>query len=338
MSVRVGVNGFGRIGRQVVKAIRERHPDAVDLIAINDLATPEENAHLFKYDSNYGVYGGKVEAREGQLVVDDRAIKVLAERDPTALPWGDLGIDVVVESTGRFTDATRARAHLEAGAKKVIITAPAKNEDITIVLGVNDDEYDPDRHHVISNASCTTNCLAPVAKVVNDAFGITRGLMTTVHSYTNDQRILDVVHDDPRRSRSAAMNIIPTSTGAARAVALVLPELKGKFHGLAMRVPTSTVSMVDFVADLEKSVSAADVNEALRSAATGPLSGILAFSEEPLVSSDFKGNPASSIVDGPLTMAIGGNMIKVLAWYDNEWGYSCRVADLVSLLGKRGFA
>lgn len=338
MSVRVGVNGFGRIGRQVVKAIRERHPDAVDLIAINDLATPEENAHLFKYDSNYGVYGGKVEAREGQLVVDDRAIKVLAERDPTALPWGDLGIDVVVESTGRFTDATRARAHLEAGAKKVIITAPAKNEDITIVLGVNDDEYDPDRHHVISNASCTTNCLAPVAKVVNDAFGITRGLMTTVHSYTNDQRILDVVHDDPRRSRSAAMNIIPTSTGAARAVALVLPELKGKFHGLAMRVPTSTVSMADFVADLEKSVSAADVNEALRSAATGPLSGILAFSEEPLVSSDFKGNPASSIVDGPLTMAIGGNMIKVLAWYDNEWGYSCRVADLVSLLGKRGFA
>jgi glyceraldehyde 3-phosphate dehydrogenase len=336
MSVRVAINGFGRIGRQVTKAIRERHPDEIELVAINDLATPEENAHLFKYDSNYGVYPGKVEAQDGHLVVDDRPIKVLAERDPTALPWGQLEIDVVIESTGRFTDASRARAHLEAGARKVIITAPAKNEDLTIVLGVNQDTYDPERHHIISNASCTTNCLAPVAKVIHDCFGIERGLMTTVHSYTNDQRILDVVHDDPRRSRSAAMNIIPTSTGAARAVALVLPELKGKFHGLAMRVPTSTVSMVDFVADLEKSVSAEDVNAALREAAEGPLKGILSFSEEPLVSSDFKGNSASSIVDGPLTMAIGGNMIKVMAWYDNEWGYSCRVADLVAFLGKRG--
>jgi glyceraldehyde 3-phosphate dehydrogenase len=336
MSVRVAINGFGRIGRQVTKAIRERHPDDVEIVAINDLATPEENAHLFKYDSNYGVYAGKVEAQDGRLVVDDRPIKVLAERDPTALPWGDLGIDIVIESTGRFTDAARARSHIEAGAKKVVITAPAKNEDITIVLGVNEDSYDPATHHIISNASCTTNCLAPVAKIVNDNFGITRGLMTTVHSYTNDQRILDVVHDDPRRSRSAAMNIIPTSTGAARAVALVLPELKGKFHGLAMRVPTSTVSMVDFVADLEKSATADEVNAALREASEGPLKGILAYSEEPLVSSDFKGNSASSIVDAPLTMSIGGNMIKVMAWYDNEWGYSCRVADLVSFLGKRG--
>jgi glyceraldehyde 3-phosphate dehydrogenase len=336
MTVRVGVNGFGRIGRQVVKAILERHPTEVELVAVNDLATPEENAHLFKYDSNYGVYPGPVEARDGQIVVDDRPIRVLAERDPSQLPWADLGVQVVVESTGRFTDAGKAAVHLSAGAKKVVITAPAKNEDLTIVLGVNQDAYDPTRHHIISNASCTTNCLAPVAKVINDRFGIERGLMTTVHSYTNDQRILDVVHDDPRRARSAAMNIIPTSTGAARAVALVIPELKGKFHGLAMRVPTSTVSMVDFVADLGREASAGEVNAALREAAEGELKGILAFSDEPLVSSDFRGNPASSIVDGPLTMSIGGDMVKVMAWYDNEWGYSCRVADLVVYLGRRG--
>jgi glyceraldehyde 3-phosphate dehydrogenase len=336
MSVRVGVNGFGRIGRQVVKAILERHPHDVELVAVNDLATPEENAHLFKYDSNYGVFTGTVEARDGHIVVDERPIRVLAERDPSQLPWADLGVQVVVESTGRFTDAAKAAVHLSAGAKKVVITAPAKNEDLTIVLGVNQDVYVPAKHHIISNASCTTNCLAPVAKVINDRFGIERGLMTTVHSYTNDQRILDVVHDDPRRARSAAMNIIPTSTGAARAVALVIPELKGKFHGLAMRVPTSTVSMVDFVADLEKEASAEEVNAVLREAAQQELSGILAFSDEPLVSSDFRGNPASSIVDGPLTMSIGGNMVKVMAWYDNEWGYSCRVADLVVFLGKRG--
>jgi glyceraldehyde 3-phosphate dehydrogenase len=334
--VRVGINGFGRIGRQVTKAILERHGDDVELVAVNDLATPEENAHLFKYDSNYGVYPGSVEARDGAIVIDGHPVKVLAERDPAQLPWDELGVDVVVESTGRFTDAEKARAHLNAGAKKVIISAPAKNEDITIVLGVNQDAYDPARHSVISNASCTTNCLAPVAKVVNDHFGIERGLMTTVHSYTNDQRILDVVHDDPRRARSAAMNIIPTSTGAAKAVALVLPELRGKFHGLAMRVPTSTVSMVDFTADLTKSASVEAVNSALCEAANGQMKGILAFSEEPLVSSDFKGNPASSIVDGPLTIAIGGNMVKVMAWYDNEWGYSCRVADLVAYLGERG--
>ena len=336
MSVRVGVNGFGRIGRQVVKAILERHPHDVELVAVNDLATPEENAHLFKYDSNYGVFTGTVEARDGHIVVDERSIKVLAERDPSQLPWADLGVQVVVESTGRFTDAAKAAVHLSAGAKKVVITAPAKNEDLTIVLGVNQDVYVPAKHHIISNASCTTNCLAPVAKVINDRFGIERGLMTTVHSYTNDQRILDVVHDDPRRARSAAMNIIPTSTGAARAVALVIPELKGKFHGLAMRVPTSTGSMFDFVADLEKEASAEEVNAVLREAAQQELSGILAFSDEPLVSSDFRGNPASSIVDGPLTMSIGGNMVKVMAWYDNEWGYSCRVADLVVFLGKRG--
>ncbi|HEY3079539.1 MAG TPA: type I glyceraldehyde-3-phosphate dehydrogenase [Chloroflexota bacterium] len=336
MTVRVGVNGFGRIGRQVVKAILERHPSEVELVAVNDLATPEENAHLFKYDSNYGVYPGTVEARDGHIVVGGRSIRVLAERDPAQLPWADLGVQVVVESTGRFTDASKAAVHLAAGARKVVITAPAKNEDLTIVLGVNQDAYDPARHHVISNASCTTNCLAPVAKVINDHFGIERGLMTTVHSYTNDQRILDVVHDDPRRARSAAMNIIPTSTGAARAVALVIPELRGKFHGLAMRVPTSTVSMVDFVADLEREATAEDVNAVLRDAAGAELKGILSFSEEPLVSSDFRGNPASSIVDGPLTMSIGGNMIKVMAWYDNEWGYSCRVADLVVYLDKRG--
>jgi glyceraldehyde 3-phosphate dehydrogenase len=336
VAVRVGINGFGRIGRQVTKAILERHPDEVELVAVNDLATPEENAHLFKYDSNYGVFQGSVEARDGAIVINGHSIKVLAERDPSQLPWGKLCVDVVVESTGRFTDADKARAHIDAGAKKVIISAPAKNEDLTIVLGVNEDVYDPAKHHVLSNASCTTNCLAPVAKVINDKFGIQRGLMTTVHSYTNDQRILDVVHDDPRRARSAAMNIIPTSTGAAKAVALVLPELKGKFHGLAMRVPTATVSMVDFTADLEKNASAEEVNAALKEAAENGLSGILSFSEEPLVSSDFKGNPSSSIVDGPLTIAIGGNMVKIMAWYDNEWGYSCRVSDLVAYLGKRG--
>ena len=336
MPVRVGINGFGRIGRQVVKAILERHPNDVELVAVNDLATPEENAHLFKYDSNYGVYGGRVEARDGAIVVDGHAIKVLAERDPSALPWRQLGVQVVVESTGRFTDASKATAHLSAGAKKVIITAPAKNEDLTIVLGVNEKSYDPAVHHVLSNASCTTNCLAPVAKVIHDHFGIERGLMTTVHAYTNDQRILDVVHDDPRRARSAAMNIIPTSTGAARAVALVIPELKGKFHGVAMRVPTSTVSMVDFTVDLEKPATAEEVNAVLREAAEGELKGILAFCEEPLVSSDFRGNPASSIVDGPLTISIGGGMIKIMAWYDNEWGYSCRVADLVAFLGEKG--
>jgi glyceraldehyde 3-phosphate dehydrogenase len=336
MPVRVGVNGFGRIGRQVVKAILKRHPREVELVAINDLATPEENAHLFKYDSNYGIYEGTVEARDGSIVVDGHAIQVLAERDPAALPWGRLGVQVVVESTGRFTDASKAAAHLAAGAKKVIITAPAKNEDLTIVLGVNEDAYDPAKHHVISNASCTTNCLAPVAKVINDKFGIERGLMTTVHSYTNDQRILDVVHDDPRRARSAAMNIIPTSTGAARAVALVIPELKGKFHGLAMRVPTSTVSMVDFVVDLATPATADEVNAVLRDAAEGPMKGILDFCVEPLVSSDFRGNPASSIVDGPLTLSIDGDMIKVMAWYDNEWGYSCRVADLIAFLDKKG--
>src|SRR5688500_6481761 len=324
MPVRVGINGFGRIGRQVVKAVLERHPEGVELVAVNDLATPEENAHLFKYDSNYGVYDGTVEAKDGHIVVDGHAIKVLAERDPAALPWGSLGVQVVVESTGRCTDASKATAHLTAGAKKVIITAPAKNEDFTIVLGVNEAAYDPDKHHVISNASCTTNCLAPIAKVIHDRFGIERGLMTTVHSYTNDQRILDVVHDDPRRARSAAMNIIPTSTGAARAVALVIPELKGKFHGLAMRVPTSTVSMVDFTVDLERPATTEQINDVLRSASETHLKGIMAYCDEPLVSSDFKGNPASSIVDGPLTMTIGGDMAKVMAWYDNEWGYSCR--------------
>lgn len=336
MPVRVGINGFGRIGRQVVKAMRERHPDDIEIVAVNDMATAAENAHLFKYDSNYGVYQGTVEAEDGRILIDGKPIKVLSERDPGRLRWGDLGVEIVVESTGRFTDANEAKAHLDGGAKKVIISAPARNEDITIVLGVNQNAYDPSKHRIISNASCTTNCLAPVAKVVNDTFGITRGLMTTVHSYTNDQRILDITHDDPRRARAAALNIIPTSTGAARAVALVIPELKGKFHGIAMRVPTSTVSMVDFTADLEKSASTEELNAALKKASENELKGILRYTEEPLVSSDFKGDSASAIVDGPLTLSIGGDMVKICAWYDNEWGYSCRVADLVAFVKQRG--
>jgi glyceraldehyde 3-phosphate dehydrogenase len=336
MSVRVGVNGFGRIGRQVVKAILEREP-GVEIVAVNDLASPEANARLFKYDSNYGVYPGTVEARPDAIVVDGRPIKVVAERDPTQLPWRALGADVVIEATGRFTSRDEAGAHLAAGARKVIISAPGKNEDLTIVLGVNERAYDPAVHHVVSNASCTTNCLAPVAKVLDREFGIVQGLMTTVHAYTNDQRILDVVHDDPRRARAAAMSIVPTSTGAAKALALVLPQLKGKVHGLAMRVPTSTVSAVDFVANLRAKPSAAEVNAALADAAAGELRGILAYSEEPLVSIDFKGNPASSTVDAGLTMAIGDGLVKVVSWYDNEWGYSCRVADLVSYLAARGW-
>ncbi len=336
MPVRVGINGFGRVGRQVAKAILDRHRDEIELVAINDLASPADNAHLFKYDSNYGIFKGTIAVEKDAIVVNGSTIKVLSERDPGHIPWRDLGVDIVVESTGRFTDADQASAHLDAGAKKVIISAPAKGEDITIVLGVNESKYEPAKHHVISNASCTTNCLAPVAKVIHETFGIERGLMTTVHAYTNDQRILDVAHSDPRRARTAAQNIIPTSTGAARAIALVLPELKGKFHGLALRVPTPTVSMVDFTVNLERNASAPDVNAALKSAAEGTLKGILEFSEEELVSSDFKGNQASSIVDGPLTIAIGDNMIKIMAWYDNEWGYSCRVSDLVALVAKRG--
>ena len=336
MATRIGINGFGRIGRQVLRAIGDYHADELEVVAVNDLADTATNAHLLKYDSNYGIFPGTVEARANSIVVNGKEISVLAERDPSKLPWGDLGVDIVVESTGFFTDAAKAAAHLTGGAKKVIISAPAKGEDITIVLGVNEDKYDPQKHNIISNASCTTNCLAPVAKVVNDSFGIVKGLMTTVHAYTNDQRILDQVHKDLRRARAAAINIIPTTTGAARAVGLVIPELKGKFHGIALRVPVSTVSIVDFVAEVGREVTVDEVNGEFKKAAEGRLKGILQYVEEELVSSDFKGNPHSAMVDAPNTMVMGGNMLKVVAWYDNEWGYSCRVADLCAFLVQKG--
>jgi glyceraldehyde 3-phosphate dehydrogenase (phosphorylating) len=334
MAVRVGINGFGRIGRQSLKALIERTP-GVEVVAINDLVDAEMNALLFKHDSTYGAYDGSVEARNGNLVVDGHEIRILSERDPAALPWGDLGVDVVLESTGLFTDADKARAHLAAGATKVIISAPAKGEDITIVLGVNEDRYDPTAHHVISNASCTTNCLAPAAKVVHDLLTIERGLMNTIHSYTNDQRILDVAHKDPRRARAAGQNIIPTTTGAAQALALVIPDLKGKFDGFSLRVPTPTVSVVDFTADVSRPTTVDELNEAFRAAAAGPLDGILGVSDEPLVSSDFRGDSRSSIIDAASTMVLGGTMVKVISWYDNEWGYSCRVADVVGYVAER---
>ena len=335
MTIKIGVNGFGRIGRQVTKALFELYRDDFDLVLVNDLTDSKTNAHLFKYDSTYGRFDGSVEYDENSLTINGDKIRVMAEKDPARLPWKDLGVDVVIESTGVFTDATKARAHLDAGAKKVIISAPAKNEDITIVLGVNDDKYDPSKHHIISNASCTTNCLAPTAKVVHDRFKIVKGLMTTVHAYTNDQRILDLVHKDLRRARAAGQNIIPTTTGAAKAVALVIPDLKGKFDGFALRVPVPTVSIVDFVCNVEKApASAADVNAAFKAAAEGPMKGILGYTEEPLVSSDFRGDPRSSIVDGLSTM-VKDDMVKVIAWYDNEWGYSVRTADLAKMIAAK---
>jgi glyceraldehyde 3-phosphate dehydrogenase len=334
MTTRVGINGFGRIGRQSLKAMLERAPD-VEVVAVNDLVDAEMNALLFKHDSTYGQYDGDVRAGDGSIIIDGKEIRILAEKDPATLPWRDLGVDIVVESTGIFTDAAKARAHLDAGAQKVIISAPAKGEDITVVLGVNDDRYDPSAHHIISNASCTTNCLAPAAKVVHDLLGIEKGLMNTIHSYTNDQRILDVAHKDPRRARSAGQNIIPTTTGAAKALSLVIPDLKGKFDGFSLRVPTPTVSVVDFTATVRRSTSVEEVNDAFRAAATGPLQGILGVSDEPLVSMDFKGDTRSSIVDAESTMVLGGDMVKVIAWYDNEWGYSCRIADLVAFVAAR---
>ena len=334
MATRVGINGFGRIGRQSLKALIERVPD-VEVVAVNDLVETELNALLFKHDSTYGAYPGTVEHTADALIIDGREIKVLKEKDPAALPWGDLGVDIVLESTGIFTTAEKAGAHIAAGAKKVIISAPAKGEDITIVLGVNEGSYDPATHHIISNASCTTNCLAPAAKVVNDLLGIERGLMNTIHSYTNDQKILDVAHKDPRRARAAGLNIIPTTTGAAKALALVIPELKGKFDGFSLRVPTPTVSVVDFTADVRRATTAEELNEAFRTAAAGPMAGILGVSDEPLVSTDFRGDSRSSIVDAATTMVIGGTMVKVIAWYDNEWGYSCRVADLIAYVAAR---
>jgi len=333
MATRVGINGFGRIGRNVFRAACG--DAALDLVAVNDITDAKTLAHLLKYDSVHGAFKGTVEAKDQSLVVNGKEIRVLASKDPAALPWKDLGVEVVVESTGRFTDRASAAKHLEAGAKKVIISAPAKDEDITIVLGVNETRYDPAKHHVISNASCTTNCLAPVAKILMQICGIKHGLMTTIHSYTNDQSILDLPHKDLRRARAAAMSMIPTSTGAAKAVGLVLPELKGKIHGLAIRVPTPNVSVVDLVAETEKPVTAEAVNAALRKAAEGELKGILGYTDEPLVSIDFNGNPLSSIVDGASTSVVDGTLVKVLSWYDNEWGYSCRVRDLIKYIVTR---
>src|SRR5438477_5559821 len=333
MTTRVGINGFGRIGRQSLKAILERHPHDLEVLAVNDLTDTKTNAHLLKYDSTYGRFPGEVEATADSLIVNGHTVKVISQRDPAQIPWADLGIEIVIESTGLFTDASKAAAHLQGGAKKIIISAPAKGEDLTMVLGVNEDMYDPARHNIISNASCTTNCLAPAAKVINDTFGIEKGLMNTIHSYTNDQRILDQVHSDLRRARSAGVNIIPTSTGAARALALVIPELKGRFDGMSLRVPTVTVSVVDFVITTQKEVTKDAVNQAFKDAEAGALKGLLGYTEEPLVSSDFRGDSRSSIVDGLSTMVLGGNMVKVVAWYDNEWGYSCRVRDVAHFIG-----
>ncbi len=337
MTARIGINGFGRIGRQVFRAMDEYHGNDLEVVAVNDLTDSKTNAHLLKYDTNYGRYPAQVQATEDAIMVDGHSINVLAERDPAKIPWGEFGVDLVVESTGFFTNAEKARAHIRDSVKKVVISAPATNEDLTVVLGVNDKMYDPSSHQVVSNASCTTNCIAPVVKVLHDAFGIEKGLMTTVHSYTNDQRILDTVHSDLRRARAAAMNIIPTSTGAARAVTLVIPDLKGKIHGMAFRVPTSTVSVCDFVATLNREVTLEEVNQAFKDAAAGGLKGILDYTDEELVSIDFKGSPISSTIDGPSTMVIGGNMVKAVSWYDNEWGYACRTADLCAMLSERGF-
>jgi glyceraldehyde 3-phosphate dehydrogenase len=332
---RIGINGFGRIGRQSLKAILERHPDTLEVVAINDLAPTATNAHLFKYDSTYGRFDGEVTHTDTEIQVNGHAIRAFSEKDPAALPWKDLGVEIVIESTGIFTDATKAHAHLDGGARKVIITAPAKNEDVTLVLGVNEASYDPDQHHIVSNASCTTNGLALPAKVIWDSFGIEHGMMTTIHASTNDQNVLDVFHKDLRRARSAGQNIIPTTTGAAKALALVIPGLKGRFDGFSLRVPTPTVSVIDFVAVTSRPVTAESANEALRAASEGPMKGLLGFSTEELVSTDFRGDERSSIVDAKSTMAVGENLLKVIAWYDNEWGYSCRVADLASFMAAR---
>ncbi|NEZ44629.1 type I glyceraldehyde-3-phosphate dehydrogenase [Paenibacillus alvei] len=332
--VKVGINGFGRIGRNVFRAALN-NPE-VEIVAINDLTDVKTLAHLLKYDTTHGKFEASVEAKEGALIVNGREVKVFAERNPENLPWGANGVDIVVESTGIFTAKDKAEMHLKGGAKKVIISAPATNEDITIVMGVNEDKYDAANHTIISNASCTTNCLAPFAKVLHEKFGIVKGMMNTIHSYTNDQNVLDLPHKDLRRARAAAQNIIPTTTGAAKAVSLVLPELKGKLNGMSMRVPTPNVSVTDLVVELEKDVTVEEVNAALKEAAEGPLKGILNYSEEPLVSSDYNGDPASSTIDALTTMVIGGNLVKVVSWYDNEWGYSNRVVDLAAFIAKKG--
>ncbi len=349
MAIKVGINGFGRIGRQVLKAIRDRYPQELEVVAFNDIGDMKTMAHLLKYDTNYGRYNGTVEVADDALIIDGKKVKVFKETDPSAIAWGDLGVDIVVESTGLFTikedgvnkkgkTVKGAASHIKGGAKKVIISAPAEGEDLTIVMGVNEDKYDPKNHHVVSNASCTTNCLAPAAKVVHDNLTIKRGFMTTVHAYTNDQKILDMPHSDLRRARAAAMNIIPTTTGAAKAISLVIPDLKGKFDGISLRVPTSTVSIVDFTAELEKEISTEDLRNLFREAAKQPrFKGILQAVDEPLVSIDYKGDPHSSSVDLPFTMVLGkekSNFVKVVTWYDNEWGYSCRTADLAALMAK----
>jgi len=334
MAVKVGINGFGRIGRNI---LRSAIGDAsLDFVAVNDITDTKTLAHLLKYDSVLGNLEEEIAATENGIRVGADEFRVFSEKDPSAIPWESVGAEIVVESTGRFTNAEDARKHLRGTVKKVIISAPAKNEDITVVIGVNDDKYDPAAHHIVSNASCTTNCLAPVAKVIHQNFGIRNAQMTTIHSYTNDQQLLDLPHKDLRRARAAALSMIPTSTGAAKAVALVLPELKGKFDGISVRVPTPNVSLVDVVMEVEREVTKEEVNTALKNAANEELRGVLAFSDEPLVSIDFRKNPNSSIVDADYTKVIGGNLVKVLSWYDNEWGYSCRVRDLVKLMGERG--
>jgi len=335
MTTKIGINGFGRVGRQALRIVQEKYPDKLEVAAVNDLFDVATNAHLFEYDTNYGTYHGSVEAQGNDLMVDGRAIRVLAERDPAKLPWRDLGVQVVIESTGVFTEGPKAAAHIQAGAKKVLISAPAKKEDITIVLGVNEESYDPHKHHIISNASCTTNCLAPVAKIVNDRFGIVKGFMTTIHAYTGDQRLLDVGHKDLRRARAAAMNIVPTSTGAARAIGVVIPELTGKLDAFAIRVPTSTVSLIDLTVEVERETTTDELRRVFKEAAEGQLKGILGYSEEPLVSVDFKGDSRSSIVDAEYTQVMLGNMVKVVAWYDNEWGYSVRLVDLANYVAER---
>ncbi len=335
MAIRVGINGLGRIGRQVLKILKEKYPERVDVVAFNDLGDLKTMAHLFTHDSVYGRYEGEVEVLDDGFVINGDLIQALSVRDPAELPWSDLGVDIVVEATGIFKQRDQAAKHLEAGAQKVIISAPAKDPDLTIVLGVNDSSYDPEKHDVISNASCTTNCLAPAAKVLHDEFGIVKGLLTTVHAYTSTQSIVDMPHKDLRRARAAAVNIIPTSTGAARAVALVMPELEGKFDGIAMRVPVPSGSVVDFVAELSRDVSNEELHAAFRKAAEGPMEGILGFSTEPLVSTDIIGDPRSSIVDADYTFVIGGNLVKVLSWYDNEYGYSSRTADLTAVVGEK---
>ncbi|MDD5605275.1 MAG: type I glyceraldehyde-3-phosphate dehydrogenase [Dehalococcoidales bacterium] len=336
MTVSIGINGFGRIGRLALRAINRYHGDELEVVAVNDLTDSATSAHLFKWDTTYGRYPGSVTAEEDGIVIDGKKVKVTAERDPAKINWTELGADIVIESTGFFTDGFKAAAHLDGGAKKVIISAPAKNEDITMVLGVNQDKYNPAEHRIISNASCTTNGIAPMVKVIHEAFGIEKGLMSTIHSYTNDQRIQDQAHKDLRRARAAAANIIPTTTGAAKAVTQVMPELKGKLHGMAYRVPVLTVSVIDLVIELSCGVTSEEINRVLKEASEKSMQGILSYTEEPLVSSDFIGNPSSCTVDGLSTMVIGSNMAKLLSWYDNEWGYCCRLADLAAFIASKG--